>query len=250
MNNERILELINAGIDGELSESEKSELQQIIDHSGEARSEQAGLHALAATMARVPQRDPPDNLRKHILDKVQLPGKRTFRLSELSPFAGYGLALAAGLIMIVGIYQLGLRDPTPEDISRMTGTITPQNTATEIVVQDKFLLDLEAVSGSVSLQTRGDEFIVDFDLDPSVAVAVLLEFADEGLQFSHIEQVDTEVTATYVTDGSVRLSSSGNGQFSIYLDRREDSPADRKVQLTTEIYGAGARLHQGVLETQ
>ena len=64
MTDERIIDLINAGIDGELNKSEQSELRQALDQSSEARSLQSGLRKLAATISDLPQQEPPDNLRQ------------------------------------------------------------------------------------------------------------------------------------------------------------------------------------------
>jgi hypothetical protein len=252
MNDERIIELINAGIDGEINDSEKSELQNILNESSEARELQAGMQALANTLSDLPQHEPPDNLRTQILENSNLPGRRSSpsSLFELPAIARYGLAFAAGLMLMVGIYQFGPRESTPEDLSRMTGTISTQDALGDAVLIDNYMVDQQGISGSVSLQTHGDAYVVDFDLQSSMAVEVLVKFAAEGLQFDRLVQSDNKVVTATVADGSVRLNSSGNRQFSIYLDRREDSPADQKVELTTEIYGSGTRLHQGVLKTQ
>ena len=252
MINERIIELINAGIDGELNEADAAELQEALAKSPEARSLQTDMQALTTLISDLPPRQPPDNLRRRILEKVNLPARRnwTFRHLKLPEFAGYGLAVAAGLVMIVGIYQFGPRNATPEDISRMTGTISTQKPAGEMALLDNFSLESDAVSGSVSLQSRGDEFIVDFDLNSSTAVDVLVKFTDQGLQFSGIEQIEGELATAEVSEGSVWLSTTGNQQFGVHLKRLDNSSAGDPVSLTTEFFSTGARVHQGILNSQ
>lgn len=252
MSNERILELINAGIDGELSTSELSEFQQILDQSAEARSLQASWQALATTISGLPQRDPPDELRKNILEKVQLPGKRqkTYRFSATSPVTGYGLAIAAGLVMIVGIYQFGPRQSTPEDISRMTGTIAQQPTRGHAIDVDSLDIELEMVSGKVSLQGSDNEFILEFDLSTTQALEVVVELSDSGLEFSGFRGQDNSAGEANVTDGTIRVSIDSDQQFAVYLRRSGDNPGVEPAHIITEIYSDGARVHQGILKTQ
>lgn len=246
------LELINAGIDGELNESEQSELQQLLDQSSEARLLQADLLALAKTIADVPQQDPPDNLRKQILEKVQLPGKpkQAFRFLELPAFARYGLAVTAGLIMIVGIYQLGPRDSTPEDLTRMTGTISQQPPAGQAVVLDSLAIELDMISGMVSLQGSGDKFILEFDLKTTAAVEVVVELSDSGLQFGSFKQAGNSLADAKVMDGTIRVSAVGDQQFALILWRSNDDPGVEPVRVTTKIFSGGARVYQGELKSQ
>ena len=245
---ERILELINAGIDGELNESEASELQQHLDSSEEARSLHAGLHAMTATIAAVPQRDPPEGLRKNILEKVQLPGKRrsTYRLFELSPFAGYGLAIAAGLVMIVSIYQLGPQEPTAEEVSRMTGTIVEQPTVGQAVFLDSFPIKLDLISGKVNLLGGGDTYILEFEVQSSEAMDVVFDLGAGSLQFAGFTETGIDNEDVSVTGSSIRVRLEGDKKFVMSLERIGDDP----IHIKTEIYSAGARVHQGTLTTQ
>lgn len=252
MIDDHILELINAGIDGELNESEQSELQQIFDHSSEARLLHTNLLALVRTITDVPQYDPPDNLRKQILEKVQLPGKQSqaFRFLELSAFARYGLAVAVGLTMIVGIYQLGPRDSTPEDLSKMTGTIGQQPSAGQAVVLDSVAIELDMISGMVSLQGSGDKYIVEFDLKTTAAIEVVVEFSDSGLEFDSFRQADNSPADAKVTGGTIRISLVGDQQFALNLRRFADDPGVGPVHITTRIFSGGARVYQGELKSQ
>jgi hypothetical protein len=252
MNDERTLELINAGIDGELGEAEQAELQQILDQSPAARALNLELQSLAAVIADLPQREPPANLRKNILKNVTLPGKpkKTFPLFRLPAFAGYGLAAAAGLAMIIGIYQFGPRNSSPEDISRMTGTITAQPTVGAGIVLDSFTVEQDMISGKVSLLGSGDNFILDFNFDTSTDLDVVIEFAENDLEFGGFGEDQNDPGEINTTGGSIRINALAHNRFALNLNRI-DGRADRKgVQITTKIYRAGVQVHQGELITK
>lgn len=252
MNTERLIELINAGIDGELDEARQSELQQALDQSAEARNLQAELLAITATFSALPEREPPDDLHKNILNNVNLPsaGNRGFRHFKLSHYTGYGLALAAGFIMIVGIYQYGPRDPTAEDVSRMTGTIAQQSPAGQPGERDSLSIDLDAVNGVVTLAGSGDEFVLEFNLDTTAATSLVVEFDNEGLQFDGFIQSGNELEGARVSEGTIRISTSGKQQFALNLSRIQGAPGNAAVHVTTSMYTGGGRVHQGELTVQ
>ena len=67
MISERTLELINAGIDGELSAEDQQELDAVLESSAEARSMKAELLKLANLMGSLPAQQPPSGLHDQIL---------------------------------------------------------------------------------------------------------------------------------------------------------------------------------------
>jgi hypothetical protein len=249
MNDKRILELINAGIDGELNEVEQAELQQILDQSPQARALNLELQSLATVIAELPQREPPENLRNNILKNVILPGKpkKTFTLFRLPAVAGYGLAAAAGLAMIIGVYQFGPRDSSPEEISRMTGTIVELPAVEAGLVLDSFTIEQEMISGKVSLLGSGDDFILDFNFDSSADLDVVIEFVENDLEFGGFSKNGNDPGEVNMAGGAIRINTLADDRFTLNLHRIDGFAKSKSVRITTKIYKAGARIHEGEL---
>ncbi len=81
MLDQRITELINAGIDGELGPQEHKELKAVLASSPEAVAFRLELLELNNAFRNMPELDPPPALARNILEQIQLPDRRTaFRI--------------------------------------------------------------------------------------------------------------------------------------------------------------------------
>ena len=72
----RALELINAGIDGELDADGRAELEQLLAASADARAMQAELRKLAGALDRMPELEPPGDLADRIIGQAMLRRRR------------------------------------------------------------------------------------------------------------------------------------------------------------------------------
>ena len=116
---ERIIQMINADLDGELGQAEKEELDAILESSAEARSMRVEMLKLTNLLDSVPEVAPPPGLSEQILNKLTPPPRKpTFSLAGLFPSfqpVTAGLAFAAGLLLTVGFYELAPRHGSPVD---------------------------------------------------------------------------------------------------------------------------------------
>mgnify|MGYP003571990654 CR=1 FL=1 len=81
---ERIIQMINADLDGELGQAEKEELDAILESSAEARSMRVEMLKLTNLLDSVPEVAPPPGLSEQILNKLTPPPRKpTFSLAGL-----------------------------------------------------------------------------------------------------------------------------------------------------------------------
>ena len=97
MLDQRIIELINADIDGELGTEDQGELKAVLISSPEAAEYRVELLELNNAFRNMKELDPPPALARNILDQVKLPARQTLFnlpgfLTGLNPVAG-GLAV-------------------------------------------------------------------------------------------------------------------------------------------------------------
>jgi anti-sigma factor RsiW len=100
MINERITELINTGLDGELGQAEQAELDSVLEASAEAREYLRELEAFSNLLDREEPLELPDGLHREIVESIELPSKsKGFSFGAIPGFIRYGMAAAAGLVL-------------------------------------------------------------------------------------------------------------------------------------------------------
>ena len=91
---ERTMQLINADIDGELSQAGQSELESMLESSAEARAMRAELLKLNNLMSSLPAQQPPPDLNQRIMQTIKLSRQKSpFAISQW--FASFQPATAA-----------------------------------------------------------------------------------------------------------------------------------------------------------
>jgi hypothetical protein len=224
MIDDRTVELIHAGIDGELDDEGREALQQILAGSAEAREYQAQMQALDAFLDRVPNQEPPNRLHADIVGAIELPRRRSGGwLASFGRFPGfvrYGLATAAGLLLAVGMYEYRPGSGALDDFSMVTGTVLPGRNLEEIKL-DEIRFELETLSSAVELLRRGDSIVLDFRIDASEPVSLAMEFPSQALQFDAITQMDSELDSIEIADHVIHINAQGRQHFAVIL--RHDS---------------------------
>ena len=96
MINERTIELINCGLDGELNERQQEELEAALRESEVARAYQAKLMELNGVLANEPPVEPPPGLHANIVRQIKLPEPSFgwFGLPKAPGVMRYGLTAA------------------------------------------------------------------------------------------------------------------------------------------------------------
>jgi hypothetical protein len=232
---DRTRELIHAGIDGELNDAGRAELEQRLSADPDAREYQQQMQALEAFLDRVEPRELPAGLHASIVESVPLRKTRSGWLSRgFSQFPGfvrYGLASAAGLLLAVGIYEYRPGIDPGGDLSGMTGTVLPGKGAVEDVHLDDISFDLDELSSEVNLLRRGDALVVDMRLEAAKPVSITLELVGQSLRFDAIAQMESDLDSIEIADRTISIDANGRQHFAVVLHRDTTVQADARVLL-------------------
>jgi anti-sigma factor RsiW len=184
MTDPRDVELINAEIDGELDEHQRAELARHLLADPTLRSLRDSLRRICVAMDGVAAVDPPERLRSDILQALPPVTAAPVRASASwrpAPAWRYAAMFAGALVAGALLYQVGVgRGPDPADLAgTMAGTAARAG-----VVLDTVHVDLEAVTGQVSLYREGAKLGLDVALTADEPVEVLVASGGQALRIS------------------------------------------------------------------
>lgn len=255
------MELINAGIDGELGPQEQGELEAVLDSSPEAVTFRDELLELNHAFRSMPELDPPPALAGKILDQVQLPARhKLFKLpgflAGLDPAAA-GLAFAAGLLLTVGFYETGSRKVTQQDTVNMVGTMVASDQI-KVPVQggrapgqgDRLVLDLAGLTGTVSLNVSDNGQALEFDLDSNQLIEIEIGLEQAGLMvigFAQDGRGDGSFIDTLeILGGTMSVVNQGRHHFVLFLKQTPGSKYQGK-EISIGVSREGERVYEDTL---
>lgn len=220
MLDEKYLELIQAGIDGELPEQHRAELSRYLLANPEARAARDQLQRLCTLLGKVPAADPPPDLRASILGAIRLPagsgapvGRRYVRW--FSGTMRFAAVFVAGLVVGITAMQLGRDSRSRLDLSQVAGTMASQDQVVDSTPVDTVTVSLEQVSGSVRLFRSPTMRVVEFDLTARQPVEVVVDHDGEQARFSGFSQPGSGGGQRYalVLDGPGQAGSTVGLKF-------------------------------------
>jgi len=233
------IELINAGVDGELGTDQIKELDDLLESSSEARELHSELLRLNHFLDSLPERNPPPDLSHKILSQIQLPrSPAVFSLRKFfdsfQPMAT-GAAFAAGLLFTIGFYELAPRQLSTSELNKMVGTAVVDKRSSSSQLMGQLVLDEPWITGSVSLEDRQGLLVLNFDLDSDSAVEVELGLIDAGLKFAGIAQ---EASGSGLVDemfqvsgGTLRVENQGRQSFVVFLRNTARNRSGQEINI-------------------
>ena len=218
MIDERHLELIHGEIDGENSAEASRELHQALDSSTECRALYEDLRRVSDLLQTAKPVEPPRQLRARIVDALvdalpqsqprPAPG-RVGRgwLSMLTP--GYAGAFAMGLLVAFGAVSMQRWAGDADlDISQLAGTMTQHEAASP-----RLLIDLDEISGSVVIRDQDPLLMVEFDLNSTGIVDVVVTFDGADARFNGLAQRQGEALAVTAEGSRVLIKIRENSNL-------------------------------------
>lgn len=224
MLNEHNADLIQAGIDGELSGEAREEFLDLLRSSEDARMFHEEMQRIAKLLSEVPQVEPPLGLNSRIMDSIKLPSP--FSLPEWlrncwQP-TSYGLAVAAGALLSLGLVRM-----VPSDVDHipdLVGSMVTQDSLSVTRTANRLGIDVEEVTGSVRHKNLELSQALQFQLQSDEAIEVELVLQGTGYQFGGFADDENGVTAFELSGGNVRVLNEGLHQFVVFL--RKDAGMD------------------------
>ncbi|MSQ99473.1 MAG: hypothetical protein EXR85_09310 [Xanthomonadales bacterium] len=250
MLNERIIDLIQADVDGELAAHDRAELSRELLQSQEARKFRDDMVRINELMASIPSLDPPAGLQNKIANAIKLPKRAQLpaRSSRWFQPAGYGLSLAAGLLMGVGIAQFSTKDT--QDLSAVVGTMMSHTEVQQGSAGESLAVSLDYVQGNIKRSYLDQALALEFDLKSVEPVEITIDLSSTGLRFGGFADQEraAAVEKFEVSNGKVHLVSSGNQQYVLFL-RNEPEGATGLQDIGISLAQHGTDIFQGELDS-
>lgn len=252
---QRTQDLLNGGIDGELSSSEQSELDSLLAGSDKLLDLNKELKSLTGLLDSLPEVEPPEYLQAAIERQVRLP-VQSARDAEKRGFFGSwlpahwmrtGFALAAGAVLTVSVYEMGSKPMSAEDVSNLSATIVNRQAASQGELLDSIHIFTDTLTGSVELRSKDDLFILDVQLSSDGPTQVVVDFAGRGLDFEAVTHVQDRQDAVSVVDGSVKITTNGEQRYSMSLRRNNDYQVQATAPLELDFFANQLLVHEASL---
>jgi hypothetical protein len=199
-------------------------------------------------MASAPDLDPPWGLHRRILDFIVLPSTTRFsRFTSVWATPGsYGLALAAGVLLAVGVYQIAPRDSA--SIEDMVGTMVLKGNHLPGAPYNELRIDIPAVNGQIRLKPVDQAWVLEFDLRSAEVVDVDIDLGAAGFTFGGFASQDPAVENFEVSGGKLHLQNQGNHGFTLFLlEDPAKSEGPRKIEVA--VNHQGNNVFHGMLES-
>ena len=158
-----------------------------------------------------------------------------------------GFALAAGAVLTVGVYEMGSKPMSAEDVSNLSGTIVNRQAASQGELLDSFRIVTDTLTGSVELRSKDDLFTLDVQLNSDGPTQLVIDFAGRGLDFEGVTHVQDRQDAVSIVDGSVKITTSGEQRYTMSLRRNNDYQVQATAPLELDFFANHLLVHEASL---
>lgn len=246
------LDLINGGVDAELSVAEQEDLDRLLAGSSEAREINEELKSFVQLMEGLPEIEPQQYLQESIERQIRLPvqnkvpgDKQGFIGTWLSAnWLRTGFALAAGVVLTVAVYEMGSKPISEKDATNLVGTVVKSQAPDQGALVDRIQITNDSLDGLVELRERDDLFTLDVQLNSDGPTEVVVSFAGRGLDFEGITRGQDHNVAVSVVDGSIYVASSGEHRYTLNLRRNTDPLGQHTAPLELEFFANNELVYE------
>lgn len=213
---QRYIDLMHASLDGELSGEQQAALDEFLAASDEGRSYLGELERLQRAIGQAEDPQPPADLRDRIVQSLPA---RTNRAAVA--WRGPAFALAAGIVLAVGLVSIITPEDTDDLMHGATGTMAERASA-----PTSLKVSREGLEADVSLRWQEGALIVGIGLESNEPMTTRLEFPDDLLEISPHDDID-------VSGGGFRIESIGKRRVSTRLEPRDaGQPISGKIRVS------------------
>ncbi|MBM4169940.1 MAG: hypothetical protein FJ215_12415 [Ignavibacteria bacterium] len=232
MIDDRHRELINASIDGQLSEQEREYLGQYLAANPEAKVLHDQLTELSRALSVVSHTDPPPQLRESILRTVRIKHGEQERRSPIFRWTAtfgtrnrfaFAYVFSAGIILGVALSAViwNLERETRFDDRDLTGTLaTPPTRNGYIHVERKDFAE-GIVQGSLEIRRAGNSILADLVVNSAEEVEVITQYNENEMRLTGFRHVQEGISDIAVSEGRVQFKNKGDNQYLLFLNDRE-----------------------------
>lgn len=255
MTDERMMQLISAAADGELTADEQAELERLLERSTEAREFAADLEQMDAILRDAPAPEMPGSLHARIMDSIDLPetspqpsGRTRLRLPDVGTLFRYGLATAAGIVLTVSLYESQQLFTGTPDFSQLVGTMAPDRVVAEADIVDLYDFRAEGFASLVQLQRRDGKLYLDIQVEADQPLDIAVNISPAGIWPGALAQLDDSFESIAIADSVLRARASGKRRLTVLLSRVGDTALKGQAKIDLEFSSNGRLLEHGSLQ--
>ncbi len=217
---QKYTDMINADIDGEISDGDKAELQAFLAQSTEGRTLHEDLTALHSILGSAQEEEPPRHMRYVIMNAVKPIAARPDFFSSLktifaAPALRYATVFAAGVALTLSVVNSGqISDHAFDDITGLVGTVA---NPVDAALESSVAVDETEIAGTVSLRSMKSMLILDFDLASKEPIEIEANYEDRTIWFNGFAQLESSGTTISADTGRVTLRMEGKRRYAVYL---------------------------------
>lgn len=244
---QKFTNLINADIDGEISDADKAELLAFLADSTEGRTLYEELSMLCSKLESIEDATPPDHMRYVIMNAVKPMHARPSFLSSLrtlvaAPALRYATVFAAGVALTLSLANSGqITNNAFSDVAGLVGTVA---NPTDTKLESSIAITETEVAGTVYLRSRGPLLVLDFDLVTKGPIDIEANYIDPSIWFNGFAQLESSGTTISAGTGRVTLRMDGKRRYAVYLHNE----GSRDITINLQFFSAGRVVHKASLD--
>lgn len=241
MHNKKLHELINKEIDGLNTPEESKQLRDYMRKNPEAHDLYNDLRNLSESLEKVKKISPPPNLRKTILNTIDMnkyakkerrPHKFFKFLSRYRFNLQYAYIFIAGMALGVFIYYSLLDTAQESDTSHLIGTMIINETSASLEPISKIQINLNDISGTVSLKSEKNILFVEFKVKTKRDIQTVIDFGQDDIGFLALSRLNKNSLKFEVNKKTIHIRHKGDSNYIVFLTE----PVYRPPQLNLKLY--------------
>ncbi|GEM_PF-3922651 len=221
--------LIQAVLDGEASERERRELEQLLESDPGARARFEELRELFDMLEGAQKLEPPPALASRVLANLPrrpAPLRRRFFdwlqvLSGPPPALRYAVAFSVGLALAIGVYELALHSDDPVDPLQAVGSLFADEQTLAPHATYEVPVALPWIHGSVRVGRLHGLAVLMFDLDSRPGVVLGLEGSGHG-EVAGLLWFGDHGAQARIDDRGIWIPQGGRQRFALLLRDPEE----------------------------
>lgn len=243
-------DLINAAIDGVLSDEEQKYLNRYFAQNPEASALHNQLMELSRALSVVNHAEPPPQLRQNILRAIRMKQEEkerkpmVFRLATAaldmrSRFA-YVYVFSAGIVLGVALSSvvMKLEREAQLDNRDLSGTMSTPPTKSDYKQVDRVVFREAAIQGSMFVGRTANSVLVELTVDSPEEVEVIAQFSQDEMRLTGFRHLQEGISGIAISGGRVQFKNRGENQYHLFFNDR--GPAGGMIHV--RIYSATGLL--------
>ena len=219
MGDRKIVGLIHKEIEGAISTSEKARLDQYVTNHSSAQKLYQELQSIIKPLNSVLDIDPPSNLKKNIMNAIDLDLYSKVNNRKQKQWAFIGLIFG---FFVTAVWWQDHIQKKPVDMRDFYGTIR-MNEESEIGKIKESMIDLPQARGSISIHRLDHYLLLNINISTTEKFNFILEYNDTEVRFINFMPLNNNKNILETKNKAIVVSGSENSIFRLTFSKIKDS---------------------------